>query len=88
MSEKINDFDGITEREDTKSKIPLELLIAALALAIWAVYYFINYFPLISGWSSLKEYEMAVLKNISDSDTAKPGTNTNPLKKNFEKNNH
>jgi len=84
MNDKIHDFDGITERQDTKTKIPLGLLIAASGLLIWAFYFFITYFPPISGWSALKEYESKNFKNAADINQIKPAEQANPFSENIE----
>ena len=56
------DFDNIEdfEAKETSRKLPLGWVIVYVGLIVWGVYYMVNYFPPISGWTQAGEYEQSI----------------------------
>ncbi len=54
------DYDGITEREEGKAKMPLGMTVLFLGLIIFGLIYIYRYLPQISGWSQAAQYEAAM----------------------------
>ncbi|HAK58926.1 MAG TPA: hypothetical protein DCO77_00905 [Nitrospiraceae bacterium] len=63
------DYDGITEREEGKKKIPLGMLILFWGLVVSGLLYLYLFTPLFSGWTQVGRYEK---KMQSQSDAEAP----------------
>jgi mono/diheme cytochrome c family protein len=55
----MEDYDGISERQDTAGKLPLGWLIFFIGVIIWGVWYMFVYVP-VGSWSQTAVYEEAV----------------------------
>jgi cytochrome c oxidase cbb3-type subunit III len=75
----MSDYDGIKEREEGKSKMPLGMTILFAGLIIIGLCYMYLFSPQTTGWSELKQYYQhseAIKQNISIpevNETARPG---------------
>jgi cytochrome c oxidase cbb3-type subunit III len=82
----MGEYDGIEERKEGKSRMPLGMTILFIGLAVSGLYYVYLFLPQSSGWTQSKQYQqsMEVLKQTSATHESKEVASGGPVDVNNE----